>query len=114
MLDGSHLDCLKDDVLVLNGEARQPARPRTRHDPPSRWSELPPTPRMPRPSSTARSTIRRAVKRALDLIGPVPDTQWDQIVVFAQMMSAAEYPPARCSTGSTDSGASTAGWSRPA
>jgi hypothetical protein len=93
MLDGSHLDCLKDDVLVLNGEgkANLPGQ-----DP----MMIPPEPLVTScaPNKDDKTKLdcnvdyRRAVQRALDLIGPVPVNQWDQIVVFAQMMSP-EKPP---------------------
>jgi len=93
MLDGSHLDCLKDDVLVLNGEgkANLPGQDATM---------IPPAPLVTSctPNVDDKTKLdcvvdyRRAVQRALDLIGPVPDTQWDEIVVFGQMMSP-QAPP---------------------
>jgi hypothetical protein len=89
MLDGSHLDCLRDDVLIINGET-----------PANGLNDLPeaaPGPMVNCVNNKEDPTKRdctvdysRAVKRALDLIGPVPNTQWDQIVVLAQDMSAAE------------------------
>jgi hypothetical protein len=93
MLDGSHLDCLKDDVLVLNGEAKANL---PKQDP----TMIPPEPLVTScaPNKDDKTKLdctvdyRRAVQRALDLIGPVPSTQWDEIVVFGQMMSP-ESPP---------------------
>src|SRR3954453_8517151 len=92
VLDGSHLDCLKDDVLVLNGEATGKL--------PGEAAEIPPSPLVtcaedPKDKTKTICTVDyiRAVKRALDVIGPVPDTQWDQLVVFGQMMSPSENPP---------------------
>jgi hypothetical protein len=92
MLDGSHLDCLKDDVLVLNGEGTA----NLSDDPPG----VPPMPVVtscaPNPMDKTKLDCvvdhRRAIQRALDVIGTVPVTQWDEIVVFAQMMSP-DLPP---------------------
>jgi hypothetical protein len=89
VLDGSHLDCLRDDVLIINGET-----------PSNLLTDLPEVPPGPMVACTMNKEdpkkrdcvidYSRAVKRALDVIGPVPNTQWDQIVVLGQDMSAAE------------------------
>jgi hypothetical protein len=92
VLDGSQLDCLKDDVLVLNGEVMA-----------NSLEEAAGVPTKPLVTDCAPNTkdstkldctvdYRRVMKRALDLIGPVPNTQWDEIVVFGQMMSPANPP----------------------
>src|SRR6185436_13167398 len=96
MLDGSHLDCMKDDVLVLNGETLGNLPDDPMGTPPQPLADCRPDAKDMAKKDPANCTVDypRAVKRALDLIGPVPETQWDQIVVFAQMMSPSESPPA--------------------
>src|SRR5262249_40933823 len=77
MLDGSHLDCLKDDVLVLNGETPGNLPDDPPGTPPVALATCVPNAMDPK-KLDCNVDYRRAVKRALDLIGAVPDTQWDQ------------------------------------
>jgi hypothetical protein len=86
VLDGSHLDCLKDDVLVINGDAM--ARKVT--DP----ADLPPQP-IVNCANPAHCVVdySRAVTRALEIIGQVPLKQWDELVLFGQQMTPEIDPP---------------------
>ena len=75
VLDGGHLDCLKDDVLVINGEAMANL--------PTDLPDTPPGPLVRCPNlkdmnqqdpANCFVDYNRALKRALDLIGPVPES----------------------------------------
>lgn len=97
VLDASHLDCLKDDVLVISGEATGKLATDLPETPPGPLVRCPPVkdPAGDPRSDPANCTVDygRAVGRALELIGPVPEKQWDQIVVFGQQMSPTKDPP---------------------
>jgi hypothetical protein len=98
VLDGGHLDCLKDDVLIVNGESMGKLATDLPETPPGPLVRCPAVndPQGVAPVDPANCFVdyARAVTRALELIGPVDLKQWDQIVVFGQDMSPTKDPPA--------------------
>jgi hypothetical protein len=95
--DDGHLECMKDDVLVLNGDANA-----VTHAPVKAMAgavaTVPPAPVMWVPctdptADTANCQVdyAAAVKHAIDLLGG--SQQYDEIVVFGQQMAPSSNPP---------------------
>jgi hypothetical protein len=93
-----HLECVKDGVVMLNGDANNlthaPVKP-----PMGAMATVPPAPVMWVPCTDPTADMANcqvdyaaAVKHAIDLVGPT--VQYDEIVVFGQQMAPSSNPPA--------------------
>jgi hypothetical protein len=94
-LPGIPADCLKDDVLVLDGS--KSAKGSGTADEPLVISGAMLTANMIVPCTDAADCVVNypaAVNYALGLVGPGPNTRWDQFVIFGQQMFPAKDPPA--------------------
>src|SRR4051812_13115520 len=98
------LDCLRDDVLVLDGTKTAQGvagiEPLVISDkaanPPAPAMGMPATPPMIVPCTDAADCIVNypaAVSYAVGLVGPGDNKRWDQFVVFGQMMAPATNAP---------------------
>jgi Thrombospondin type 3 repeat len=80
------VDCLNDDVLVLNGDFALDGRPLVQD----------PMDTMGGPCKdplNCKLNYEDAVTRALQVIGGVPDNQWDQLVIFGQQIAPSTNAP---------------------
>jgi hypothetical protein len=91
VLDGSNVDCMKDGVLVVNGDTMANGFDDAMGFPPGPVVTCMPAKADPTIQSCTVD-YRKAIKRALDLMGAGDDRRWDQIVIFAQQMSRSPDP----------------------
>jgi hypothetical protein len=84
VLDGGHLDCMKDEVLVLNGDVMVDGKPLVT------CSTDPMTMKIKPDDCTL--DYAAAAKHAIEVIGQVAPNQWDEFVIFGQQIAKSSNP----------------------
>jgi hypothetical protein len=82
---GPLVDCLRDDVLVLDGSVAVDGRPLVLDSTGVAACSDP---------ANCQLNYPGAVARAVAVAGPGPDTRWDELVIFGQQIAPSTNPPA--------------------
>jgi hypothetical protein len=88
------VDCIKDDVLILDGDQMVDGRLLVA-DPAdsSNTMACKDAGKAPTFNSDCKVNYADAVTRAIQVVGPMPDNQWDEFVIFGQQVAPATNSP---------------------
>jgi hypothetical protein len=81
------VDCLRDDVLILDGTQNVEGRLLVQDPDPAKMGAACTDP------ANCKLNYPDVVTRAIQVIGDLPNTQWDEFVIFGQQIAPSTNPP---------------------